>query len=122
MINARSNRNPRNPVRKRDGALILCQPGEHLHEYLLGEVLLGNTAWQVRAHDANNQRVKMVDELPCSCLIALADPNQAASQIERQDVVVRHGRMEASTCTSGKTSVAPPGYQRNTREEAALDF
>src|SRR5687768_1608302 len=109
-------------MRKRNRPLILCEPGEHLHEHLLGEIFLGDPTGQVRTHNADNQRVKMVDELPCSCLILLADPVQAASQIERQDVVVRHGRMEASTCTTGKTCLGAPGYHRNSEPEPTLDF
>src|SRR5687768_1351994 len=115
MIDARSHCNPRHPVREWNCALILCEPGKHLHEHLLGEVLLGDTTGQVRTHDADNQWVKMVDQLPCSRLIVLAHLIQATSQIERQDVVVRHGRMEARTCTAGKTCLAAAGYAAKPR-------
>jgi hypothetical protein len=64
----------------------------------------------------------MVHEFPRSRLIALAHTVKAASQIERQNVVVRHGRMEARTCTTGKTCLGAGGYERKDAGEPTLDF
>src|SRR3954470_24279212 len=97
-------------MRKRDRALVLFEAGEHLQEYLLCQIFLRDAPGEVRTHDADNQGVKMLNKFASRLLIALAHAIEAASQIERQNVVIRHGRMEARTSTSGKTRVARPGY------------
>ena len=83
--------------------------GEGLTE---GEILFLDATRQVGTHDADDERVKVVDELARRLLVSLAHAFQAASQIERQDVVIRHGRIEARTCTSGKTRLRLTGYRR----------
>jgi hypothetical protein len=73
----------------------------------------------MRPHDPDDERIKVLDELARGRLIALTDAAEAAGQIERQRVVVSHGRIEARTCTSGKTRVAMPGYRRNRQGNVA---
>jgi hypothetical protein len=67
----------------------------------------------MRTDDPDNQRVKVVHQFTRRRLIVLAHPIEAASQIERQDVIIRHERMEARSCTTGKTCLAAAGYERN---------
>src|SRR4051812_25919444 len=98
-------------MRKRDRALVLFEAGGQLHEHLLREVLFGDAPGKMGSNDANDQRVEMIHQFSRGTLIALAHAVEAASQIERQNVVVRHGRMEARTCTSRKTCLAWAGYR-----------
>jgi len=62
------------------------------------------------AHNADNEGIKVVDQVTRRPLVALTHTREAASQIERLNVVLRHKRMEARTCTTSKTAVFGPSY------------
>jgi hypothetical protein len=101
MVDAGRDSNPGHPVRKGDGALVLFEAGEHLHEDLLGEILLGHLPREMGAHNADNHRVELIHEFSRSGLVALADALQAASKIKGR--WIRHKAMELAAYTIEKT-------------------
>ena len=116
-------------MRKGDGSLILCQAGEHLQEYLLGEVFLGHAPGQVGPDNPDDKGVEMFHKFSRSNLIAHTNAIETASQIER--LVVRHRDMETGSNTSDKTALgvsrlqlldfpdAPPIYNGNSMRTRA---
>jgi hypothetical protein len=84
----------------------LVDSGEHFQKYLLGKVFLRDPAGQMGAGDADDEGVKVLDEVPCRVLISFSDAIKAAGQIKR--LVFRHVRIEASSDIFCKTLVARP--------------
>ena len=67
-------------------------PAQGAHEDFLGEIFLRHAPREVSPDNADNERVKVVDQLPRRGLIALADPHERSGYIERR--FVRHRGME----------------------------
>jgi hypothetical protein len=53
--------------------LVLIQPCEQPQEHLLREVFLRRPAGQMPAHNANDQRVKLLDQVASRVFVAPAD-------------------------------------------------
>ena len=90
-------------------ALKLVQSGEHFHKNLLCEVFLQHAPGKMRAHDFNDQRVKVIDQFARRRLVALAHPRETGGQVEGL-VGVRHGTMESKSYTGDKTHDPARGY------------
>jgi hypothetical protein len=86
------------------GSLVLVNAGEHFQKYILRKVFLRDPPRQMGPDDPDDEGMEVVDKLPRSCLIALANAIKTASQIKR--LVVRHRFMEASSSTFCKTPIA----------------
>jgi cytochrome c oxidase assembly protein Cox11 len=96
-------------VRERHRTLILLKPGEHFQENILRKVFLGDATREVGTHDADNQRVKMIDQLTRSGLITLTYAHQAASHVERR-FFIRHRERKLKPDTARKTGFTAAGY------------
>ena len=60
-------------------------------------------------HDADNQRVKMIDQLSRGCLITLTHAHQAASHVERR-FFIRHSKRKLKPNTARKTGFKVASY------------
>jgi hypothetical protein len=88
------------------GTLVLVNPGEHLHKYLLGKVFLGDPSRQMGPGDPDDKGMEVLHKIPRSDLIAPANAIKTASQIKR--LVVRHVWIDASSGIFCKTPVGRP--------------
>jgi len=61
---------------------ILREPGEHLHEDFLVKILFHLAPGEVRAHDTNDGRVKMLDEFTAGAFIAFTHKAETGCFIE----------------------------------------
>lgn len=104
------------PVGEGNGPLVLCQPRKHLQENLLAEVFLGHAPRQVRPHDADNQRVQVLHQLPRRLLVPSTHAIKTRHQINGRRVGgVGHPVMEARAITTGKTCLGGVGYSSGHR-------
>ncbi len=111
LVDAGRYRDPRNPVRERHRALILLKPGKHFQKNILRKVFLGDATREMGTHDADNQRVKMIDQLTRGGLITLTHAHQAASHVERR-FFIRHRDRKLKPNTARKTGFTAAGYMR----------
>jgi len=75
-------------MRKRHFTLILSKSREHFQKDVLREILFRHAPWEMRANDANDQRVKVFHEFTRRNLIALSDAIEAGHEIES---LISHG-------------------------------
>jgi hypothetical protein len=90
--------------------LVLIEVGEHFQKNILREILLGNPPGQAGTHNADDQRVKMINQLARRHPIPLPDTGQAAKQIKRK--IGRHKGSETLAYTTRKTPPGSVGYTR----------
>jgi hypothetical protein len=66
----------------------LLQTREHFHENFLRQILFRNPPGKMGAYNPNDKGVEVINQLPCSILIAAANPLKASSQVKR--LFIRH--------------------------------
>jgi hypothetical protein len=91
-------------------ALILADTGEHFQKNILRQVFLRHAPRQMRTHNPDDQRVKVVHQRARRRLITLANAFKAAGQVKR--LGVRHGARNTRTYTARKTPALAAGYIR----------
>ena len=80
----------------------LFDAGEHLHEYLLCEVLLGRASRQMRSDDANDQWKQVRNKIAGCVLVAIAYALETVRKVEFRRFI-GHKEMESATGTESKT-------------------
>jgi hypothetical protein len=105
----------RYPMGERHLTLILVQSGEHFQKNILGQIIFTAPPGQAGADDADDLRVKVVDEESRGLLIASANSRQPALDVGRRFGVRGrgHGAIEGSACTKLKTCGRRRGYDRS---------
>ncbi len=83
-IQARCQREPRDPVGQRRVTLVLVQPGKELHQDFLDNIVLVIPPGQIGPDDPRDDRVEVPDKLLCRAFIALLPPLQARINIDNR--------------------------------------